>query len=76
MKTEMRIEKKLTYTEWTNIRGKIRKECIIDEKNHIDGTEHKTLRIYTTTDTNAITYVVGKLNELGIHGCDFQRITI
>ena len=76
MKTAMRIEKKLTYTEWKNINGKIRKECIIDEINHEDGTEHKTLRIYTTTDTNELTYTVGKLNELGIYYCEFQRVTI
>lgn len=76
MKTAMRIEKKLTYTEWKNINGKIRKECIIDEKNHEDGTEHKTLRIYISTDTNELTYTVGKLNELGIYDCEFQRVTI
>ena len=76
MKTAMRIEKRLTNTEYNTIKNSIRKECIVEETSKIDGLTHKTLRIYTTTDTNSITYVVGKLNELGIYNCDFTRISI
>ena len=76
MTTRMRIEKVLSKDELERLEGKIRKECIVDEINREDGTTHKTLRIYTSTDMYDITYVIGRLNELQIFNCNCQRITI